>query len=67
MHINLVLEAGNHIMKGDISVDGDIPKVHIERENTLIMDTTTKQPHSTTYKSTIITTLQSETTTKASN
>jgi hypothetical protein len=26
-------------MKGNISVDGDIPKVHIERENTLIMDT----------------------------
>jgi hypothetical protein len=31
------------------------------------MDTTTKQPHSTTYKSTIITTLQSVVTTKASD
>ncbi|CAC5418773.1 unnamed protein product [Mytilus coruscus] len=63
MHMVLLLETGNHLLKGDIEVDNGIPKIKIEGQSVTVSETTTKQPISTSTTKQAITTSPLSTTT----
>ncbi|XP_071161061.1 serine-rich adhesin for platelets-like [Mytilus edulis] len=64
MHMVLLLETGNNLIKGDIAVDNGIPKVKLEEQSVTVFETTTKQPISTSTSKQDITTIPLTTTTE---
>ncbi|XP_076097923.1 uncharacterized protein LOC143068061 [Mytilus galloprovincialis] len=64
MHMVLLLETGNNLIKGDIAVDNGIPKVKLEGQSVTVFETTTKQPISSSTTKQAITTIPITTTTE---
>ncbi|XP_063427494.1 serine-rich adhesin for platelets-like [Mytilus trossulus] len=64
MHMVLLLETGNNLIKGDIAVDNGIPKVKLEEQSVTVIETTTKQQISSSTIKQATTTIPITTTTK---